>query len=297
MRETAKGGINGHRPVTGATGKLGTQSEALVDRGINVRAATRLTTGIKWTKLVQPVVFDYEDPGLHKAALDRITGLFLIAPPLDFEAPAKLIPFIDKAKEMGVKHVVFNSSLHADSDEQNPLRIVEKHLAKSGLAYTILRPNFFMENFTAWVPCANDRKWKNLYSGRRQQNELHFRQRYRRGDRHRISGKIFGTEYNLTGPEALSYGETAKISIRCLRKDRDLFSHLRKGDDAGSQGTGVPESAIQYILQLFALVRKGVMAEMTDAVRKVTGKAPSRSKSSPGRTRISGKCSRLPDRP
>ena len=82
-----------------------------------MRAATRKTR-IKWTKLVQPVVFDYEDPGLHKAALDGITGLFLIAPPLDFEAPAKLIPFIDKAKEMRVEHVVFNSYLHADSDER-----------------------------------------------------------------------------------------------------------------------------------------------------------------------------------
>ena len=68
--------------VTGATGQLGSAVvEALIGRGIKVRAATRLTTKIKWTKQVQPVVFDYEDPGLHKAALDRITGLFLIAPP------------------------------------------------------------------------------------------------------------------------------------------------------------------------------------------------------------------------
>ena len=88
--------------VTGATGKLGSAViEALVVGGINVRAATRKTTGIKWTKLVQPVVFDYEDPGLHKAALDGITGLFLIAPPLDFEAPAKRSLSLTRPKRCG----------------------------------------------------------------------------------------------------------------------------------------------------------------------------------------------------
>ena len=153
--------------VTGATGQLGNAVvEALVGRGLNVRAATRKTTRIKWTDQVQPVVFDYEDQGLHKAALDNISAVFLIAPPLDSQAPAKLIPFIDKAKEMGVGHVVFTSALKADSDEKNPLRIIEQHLMKSGLDYTILRPNFFMENFSTGWSCAHDRKWGDL-AGRR----------------------------------------------------------------------------------------------------------------------------------
>ncbi len=135
--------------VTGATGQLGhAVVKALVGRGLNVRAATRKTTRIKWTDRVQPVVFDYEDQSLHKAALDNMSALFLIAPPLDSQAPGKLIPFIDKAKEMGVGHVVFTSALKADSDEKNPLRIIEHHLMKSGLNWTILRPNFFMENFS-----------------------------------------------------------------------------------------------------------------------------------------------------
>ena len=37
---------------------------------------------------------------------------------------------------------------------------------------------------------------------------------------------------------------------------------------------GMPESAVQYLAKLFAFVRKGLMAEMTDTVREVTGKAP-----------------------
>ncbi len=239
-----------------------------------MRAATRKTTGIKWTKLVQPVVFDYEDPGLHKAALDGITGLFLHRSPLDFEAPAKLIPFIDKAKEMRVEHVVFNSYLHADSDERNPLRIVEKHLAKSGLAYTILRPNFFMENFTAgffapmiaggkiFIPAGDSKTSFISVSDIAKVTAAIFRE------------KRYGTEYNLTGPEALSYGEAAKI-ISGVSGRAVMYTPISEMEMMkGAREQGMPESAIQYMLQLFGLVRKGVMSEITDTVRKVTGKAP-----------------------
>ncbi len=100
--------------VTGASGRLGNAvAETLVDSGINVRAATRHTTKIKKTERIQPVILDYEDQSLYKAALSGVSSVFLIAPPLDFNAPAKVIPFIDKAKEMGVGHVVFNSALES----------------------------------------------------------------------------------------------------------------------------------------------------------------------------------------
>ena len=261
--------------VTGATGQLGSAVvEALVDRGINVRAATRLTTKIKWTKMVQPVVFDYEDPGLHKAALDRITGLFLIAPPLDLEAPAKLIPFIDKAKQMGVKHVVFNSVLKADLDEGNPLGIIEKHLAKSEIAYTILRPNFFMENLsTGWLApmiaggkiflAAGDSKTSFIsVSDVAEVTATVFKE------------KDYGTEYDLTGPEALSYGDVTRIISEACGRTVAYFPISEKEMMQGAREQGMSEKAIQYLVLLFAVVSKGLMAETNDVVRKVTGKAP-----------------------
>ncbi len=92
--------------VTGASGQVGgAVTEALVARGIPVRAATRKTTRITWTDMVQPVVFDYGDAGLHKAARSEISGLFLVAPPRDADAPPQLNPFIDKAGQMGVRHI------------------------------------------------------------------------------------------------------------------------------------------------------------------------------------------------
>ncbi len=261
--------------VTGATGQLGSAVvDALVGRGINVRAATRQTRKIKWTERVQPVVFDYEDPGLHKAALDNVSGLFLIAPPLDRDAPAKLIPFIDKAKEKGVRHIVFTSALKMDLNEQNPLRIIEQHLLKPGLACTILRPNFFMENFsTGWLaPMIASGKFF-LAAGDRKTSFISVL------DIAEVTATVFqekryGTEYNLTGPEALSYGEAAKIISDVCGRAVAYFPISETEMTQGAREQGMPESAIQYLLQLFAMVHKGLMAETTDTVRKVTGKAP-----------------------
>ncbi|MGC9964992.1 MAG: SDR family oxidoreductase [Syntrophobacteraceae bacterium] len=261
--------------VTGATGQAGSAvAKVLADRGIDVRAATRKTTRIKWTDRVQPVAFDFEDPGLHKAALDQISGLFLIAPPLDFEAPAKLIPFIDRAREMKVRHVVFNSALGADKVERSPLRIIEQHLKKSGLAYTILRPNFFMENFsTGWAAPMIESGEISVAAGDARTSFISV------SDIAEVAAVVFerklhGAEYDLTGPEALSYGQAVEIiSDVCGRtvtyhpiSETEMMQNVRE--------QGMPESAIQYIVQLFALVRKGLMAEITDKVREVTGRTP-----------------------
>lgn len=261
--------------VTGASGKLGSAVvAALVEKGINVRAATRQTRKIKWTERVQPVVFDYEDQGLYRAALDKISGVFLIAPPIDFQAPAKLIPFIDKTKEMGVRHVVFNSALKADSDEQNPLRIIEQHLLKSGLECIILRPNFFMENFsTGWTAPMMASGQIYLAAGDAKTSFISV------SDVAGVAAVCFeekrsGAQYNLTGAEALSYEEAVRMISAVSGRTVTYHPISEKEMIQGALEQGMPESAIQYISQLFTLVRKGLMAEITDSVRELTGKAP-----------------------
>jgi uncharacterized protein YbjT (DUF2867 family) len=68
---------------------------------------------------------------------------------------------IDASREKGVKHLVLNSALGAgDYPKSFPAwhRMVEDKLKASGLAFTILRPNSFMQNilclFRAQHPAA-----------------------------------------------------------------------------------------------------------------------------------------------
>jgi uncharacterized protein YbjT (DUF2867 family) len=266
--------------VTGATGQLGRAVvEALVSRGISVRAATRKTRNITWTDMVQPVTFDYANPSLHKAALDGISGLFLVAPPLDSDAPAKLIPFIDKAEEMSVKHIVFLSALSADLEEQNPLAIIElylKGLKKSGIEYTILRPNFFMENFSTGYAALMIKSGKiSLPAGDGKTSFISV------GDIAEAAATVFqekerhyGAEYNLTGPEALSYGHVAAIisSLSVMRMTYHPISEAEMIE--GARAGRMPDTAIQYMAALYSMVRRGLMATVTDDVKRVTGKDP-----------------------
>ena len=256
--------------VTGATGQLGSAMVgALVGKGKHVRAATRKTTKIRWTDMVQPVAFDFEDAGLHKAALDGMSGLFLVAPPLDFEAPAKLIPFIDKAKQMRVEHIVFISAFGMDANAQAPLRIIERYLMNSGLAYTILRPNFFMENFsTGFVApmIAGGRIYMAAGDGKTSFISV---SDIAEAAATAFEKKHYGAEYNLTGPEALSYGQVAEI-ISALCGRTVTYHPISETEMAkGARDKGMPESAIRYLADLFSAVRNGLMATITDGVRKV----------------------------
>jgi uncharacterized protein YbjT (DUF2867 family) len=91
---------------------------------------------------------DYLQPKTIDPALEGTRGLLLMAPPLDPEAPAKMKPVVDRVKKVGISQVVFISALGVNFNEQAPLRIVEHQVMDSGIPYAILRPNFFMENFS-----------------------------------------------------------------------------------------------------------------------------------------------------
>ncbi|MFZ2446866.1 MAG: NmrA family NAD(P)-binding protein [Syntrophobacteraceae bacterium] len=261
--------------VTGATGQVGgAMIEALVARGIPVRAATRKTTRIRWTDMVQPVVFDYGDPGLHKAALSGVSGLFLVAPLLDAHAPAKLNPFIDEAGRMGVRHIVFISALVADGNDKIPLAKIEAHLKGSGLGYTILRPNFFMENFTTGFLAAMIAHGAiHLAAGKGKTSFISVR------DIAEVAATAFqqnlpGTEYNLTGPEALSYTQAARTISGVCDRNIIYYDTPEEAMLRGARDLGMPAGALSYLALLYAAVREGRASPITDNVRQVTGKDP-----------------------
>ncbi|MDR3567519.1 MAG: NAD(P)H-binding protein [Syntrophobacteraceae bacterium] len=261
--------------VTGASGKLGKAVvEALLEKDFNVRAASRKTSRIKWTDRVRPVLFDYEDPGLHRAALDNIHAVFLIAPPLDSKAPEKLMPFIDKAVKTGVRHVVFNSVMTADSDEKNPLRIIERHLIHSGLDYTILRPNFFMENFlSGWIAPMIEAGSIRVPAGGAATSFISVE------DIARVAAACFqerryGEECDLTGSRALTYGDAARMISDACGRPIDYVPITEEEMAQLDRQKGMAESSIGYRARLFEAVRRGHMADTTSVVRDVTGKPP-----------------------
>lgn len=260
--------------VTGASGSLGRAAvAALTARGFSVRAASRHPQP-STTPAVQAIHFDYADPGTHQPALEGADGVLLIAPPLDVESPAKLNPVIDRAKALGVGHIVLNSALGVDADENAPLRRIERHLTASGVGCTILRPNFFMENFTTGFLAPMVRQGGIYLSAGDGKTSFISTADIAAVATEAFAGAHHGREYNLTGPEALDHAEVARLISQA--SGRTIVYHAISEEEMiqGAMQNGLPVSSARFMGLLYSIVRNGWAAGVTDDVRQVTGRPP-----------------------
>ncbi|MDZ4186234.1 MAG: SDR family oxidoreductase [Desulfuromonadales bacterium] len=256
--------------VTGASGNLGRAAViALKNAGFTVRSASRHPE-----KVENSVLFDYTDHTTHEPAINGANGALLIAPPLDADAPEKVIPAIDACKFLDVRHIVFISALGVYADEKSPLRIIERHLMDCGVGYTILRPNFFAENFTSGFlapmvasgrisVAAGDGKTSFISTG---DIAAVITAAFIHGPHNR--------SYNLTGPAALDYHEVASILSQGLGKTVEYQPISEEEMVQGAIKDGLPASIAQYLALLYSGVRNGWFEIVTDDVQQVTGKAP-----------------------
>ncbi len=258
--------------ITGASGALGRALvTAFAGKGLPVRQAVRDLGKAK--PGVDSVRFDYADPATLGPAMAGVERIVLMAPPLDPGAPAKLAPAIAHARQAGAKQAVFISAFGVNHAEQAPLRVVEHMVMDSGIPYTILRPNFFMENFSEGF----------LAGGIRGQNGIFLAA----GDGKTsfisavdiaavavaaVQKQLTGEELDLTGPEALDHTEAARIITEVSGRAVTYHSLTEEQMLAGARGAGMPEPAAAYLGALYGAVRAGYAAAVTPAVEKVTGR-------------------------
>lgn len=221
------------------------------------------------------VRFDYADPATFGPALEGTGGLLLVAPPLDPDAPAKLAPVLELAKQAGVVHVVFNSALGVNLSEQTPLRVIEHLVMDSGIPYTILRPNFFMENFSAGF-LSGAIKGQNGISLAAGDGKTSFisTEDIAAVAAAAFSAPLAGQELDLTGAEALDHSEVAAILSEVSGRQIAYHSLTELQMAAGARRAGIPEPAIGYMLLLYSVVRAGYTAAFTGTVEKVLHRRP-----------------------
>ena len=138
--------------VTGATGQVGSAVIAALRgvEGIKVRAAVRdvAIATEKWNgeANVQLVAFDFLDRASQDAALADCDSLFLLRLP---QLKSDFGDLITRARQHGVTHIVFLSVQGAERNGLIPHHKIERRLTSSGVPYTLLRPAYFMQNFTS----------------------------------------------------------------------------------------------------------------------------------------------------
>ena len=135
--------------VTGASGTVGSEVvKALGAVRGRVRAAYR-TRPQNVPEGVESVALDYDRPDTLRPALRDVDTLFLVSNSITPE-----LTVVDEARHAGVKRIVKLSVLRAAEEGYifaRWHRAVERHIEASGLEWTFLRSNGFMQNIVNYM--------------------------------------------------------------------------------------------------------------------------------------------------
>ena len=264
--------------VIGATGLLGSEvTRQLVANGHWVRVGVRKPAQYQApSSRVESVRFDFADPTSFAPALDKVEKLFLIALPLDPEAPAVLAPVIRAAQQAGIRQVVFTSAFGVEHNEEAPLRKVERLLEASGIGLTILRPNFFMDNFSGGFIAPMIQGGGGIFvAAEEAETSFIAVQDIAAVAVAALTGAGHaGQAYNLTGPTALGHDQVAAIISEVSGR---TIAYQSISDAAMRQGAlenGLPETNVDYLSVLYQVTRAGTLAERTPDVEQILGRAP-----------------------
>src|SRR6266403_958046 len=138
--------------VLGATGQVGKLvADNLKRRGANFSVGSRRKANLEEIadQFGASRFIDLDDPRTFNEALKNITGIFLIGGyTVDMLVQSKSL--IDAAKRDGVSHIVHLGAFTAEHDAYATVfawhQMIEAYLRDSGVAWTNLHPNMFMQN-------------------------------------------------------------------------------------------------------------------------------------------------------
>ena len=257
--------------VTGASGTVGSEVvKALGGRSAGVRAGYR-TRPQNVPAGVESVKLDYERPETIRPALQGVDTLFLLSNTVDPERKV-----VDEAKRAGVKRIVKLSVIGAAEEGFTFARwhrAVEKYIEASGLGWTFLRPNGFMQNVVTYMG-ETIRSQSAIYSpaGNAAASHIDARDVGAVGARVLTDKGHEGKAYELTGPAALTYGQIAEILSRVLGRTIGYVPISPEQYRQAAVAAGTPEGYADALVDLNRYYLEGKASVVTPSVRQLTGR-------------------------
>ena len=272
--------------VIGGRSKIGTALiDGLLQRDQQVRALVRAgEPAVGQAEVVEFVVGDLADEGSLVAAMEGVEKVFLLSSPhpdvIGWHRNA-----IDAARRTEVQLLVRSSILGADSESDAEFvsahTACDAYLEDSGLPSVILRPNLFLQNVPeATIPSINASG--NFYVDASDARISMVDTR----DVGAVAALVLtepghaGARYDVTGPEALSYGDVATKLAHTLGRP---INYVDASDDAvrdGLLGAGVNPWLANALVGLYRDYRRsgtdGYAAKVSNTVERLTGR-PARS--------------------
>ena len=228
---------------------------------------------------IDAVIIDYNRPETLRAAFQGCDKLFLLGPPVLNQTRFELNA-VEAAQAAGVWHIVKQSVMGAAEESYSLAKVhrpVEKAIESSGLAWTFLCPNSFMQNAVTYMG-ETIKAESAFYSASDQARISHVDVR----DIAAVAVQALtepnneGKAYTLTGPEALSYDELASELSKVLGRPISHVSLPPSDLKQGLLAEGMPEELADRMLDLERYFREDQASRITNDIKQVTGRDPRR---------------------
>jgi len=222
-------------------------------------------------------VVDFDDPATLAPALAGAETLFLLNAMGPNQTQQEL-GVLAAAKAAGVRRVVKLSVWRADELLSPIARLhfpVEEALRSSGLSWTVLRPNFYMQNFSRGM--ADPIRHRGVFAQPRSDAAISYidvRDVARVAARVLTSSGHESRTYSLTGPEALTYGEVASLFSKVLGR---TVRYVGMSDEEARDALlkrGMPAFQADALIESRAAYREGGGETLTPTVAELTGRTP-----------------------
>lgn len=221
------------------------------------------------------VTADLADPSSLPAALDGADALFLVCGMGPLQTQYE-INAVDAARAAGVARIVKLSVWRADEELTDIARLhrpVEVAIAASGLSWTFLRPNFYMQNFSRRL--GDSIREHGMFAQPAIDGAISF---VDTGDVARVAAHVLttpghdGATYALTGPEALTYADAAKVLADELGRPVRYVAQPHDTARAAMLAAGVPVFHADAQISVARAYRDGGAGTVTSTVPDLTGR-------------------------
>lgn len=263
--------------VTGGTGTIGRElvralSHHKLDFSVMSSKPAHSANGVSY------VQGDFADIESLKRAFQGHERLFLLLPvaPQQEQFAANAI---EAARALGIRHIVRSSSWRADPSSDVSMARMQGQtnalLANSGIAWTVLRPNMFMQNLVNFNAEEIRAGAVHAPHGNGATGLVDVRDIADAAAAVLAAPALHaGKTYDLTGPEALTDAQQLEVVSRALGRAVRYVDVPEDAAEDAMRAMGMPAIVIDWLMGLNRAAKQGWFAEVTGDVLQLTGHPP-----------------------
>jgi NAD(P)H dehydrogenase (quinone) len=223
---------------------------------------------------------DFEDPSTFAPALQGAQRMLLISTDA-VDRPGRRLgqhkAAIAAARAAQIRHVVYTSMPNPSDTLVTfaPDHLgTEQALAESGLSFTILRMNWYMQNLLTGLSQALTSGQWHVATGEGRVGYVAREDCASAAAAALTAADEKGARLDVTGPEAFSMSQIASIVRELTGRPLAVMQQTDDEKRRALGPAGLPAPVVELIVSIDASIRAGKLDVVSNTVQKLTGKAP-----------------------